>query len=106
MPRRTNATPCPECGTPLGEVPFKRNCLEHALHLDEIEGELRARESYVWQYMAQRERFDEDPGRAFDEACDRIDKLTDLLIRLTKACHGDYELRMEIIAEAEEMNDV
>jgi hypothetical protein len=45
-------------------------------------------------------------ARAFDEACDRIDKLTELVMRLAGVCYGELDERLKIIAEAERMNDV
>jgi hypothetical protein len=65
----------------------------------------KAKAEHNWQHMAQRERFEEDPARAFDEACDRIDKLTELVMRLAGVCYGELDERLKIIAEAERMND-
>lgn len=73
MPYRSDDTPCPECGIPLGEIPLKSKCREHKLHEMEYEEEERYRAENEWCLASWSERYMIDPHRAFVELAELID---------------------------------
>ncbi len=79
MPFYKDTDPCPECGTPLGDMPFNRKCRQHRLHRLEVEAEEQSKYEREWSEMSWLQKYEENPSKAFEDLVWEIEELKERL---------------------------